>query len=50
MREKRLRNQLRIVLKDHLDAGPKRRSTVTKLIYDAHQVFPIWRSEIREKV
>jgi len=50
VREKRLRNQLRIVLKDHLDAGPKRRSTVTKLIYDAHQVFPIWRSEIREKM
>ena len=50
VREKRMRNTLRVILKDHLDAGPKRRSTVTKLIYDAHQVFPVWRSEIREKV
>ena len=50
VREKRLRNQLRLILKDHLDAGPKRRSTITKLVHDAHQIFPIWRNQIREKV
>ena len=50
VREKRLRNQLRLILKDHLDAGPQRRSTTTKLVHDAHQVFPIWRNQIREKV
>ena len=61
VREKRLRNQLRLVLKvqqrleleklcssvveteallhqDHLEAGPVRRSTVTKIVHDAHQV------------
>ena len=70
VREKRLRNQLRLVLKvnnffelldmqafknpfqnaesflivlsslnqDHLEAGPVRRSTVTKVVHDAHQV------------
>jgi len=48
VREKRLRNQLRLVLKDHLEAGPVRRSTVTKVVHDAHQVFPIWRTQIRE--
>merc|ERR550517_2301925 len=37
VREKRLRNQLRLVLKDYLEAGPVRRSTVTKLVHDAHQ-------------
>jgi len=50
VREKRLRNQLRLVLKDHLEAGPVRRSTVTKVVHDAHQVFPIWRTQIRETV
>ena len=50
VREKRLRNQLRLILKDHLDAGPQRRSTTTKLVHDAHQVFPVWRNQIREKV
>merc|ERR550517_1559007 len=48
VREKRLRNQLRLVLKDYLEAGPVRRSTVTKLVHDAHQVFPVWRTQIRE--
>jgi len=48
VREKRLRNQLRLVLKDYLEAGPVRRSTVTKVVHDAHQVFPIWRTQIRE--
>jgi len=48
VREKMLRNQLRLVLKDHLEAGPVRRSTVTKMVHDAHQVFPIWRTQIRE--
>jgi len=48
VREKRLRNQLRLVLKDHLDAGPKRRSTVTKIVHDAHQVYPVWRNQMRE--
>jgi len=37
-------------LKDHLDAGPQRRSTTTKLVHDAHQVFPVWRNQIREKM
>lgn len=50
VREKRLRNQLRLILKDHLDAGPQRRSTTTKLVHDAHQVFPVWRNQIREKM
>ena len=50
VREKRMRNQLRLLLKDHLDAGPKRRSTVTKVVHDAHQIFPVWRNQIREKV
>ena len=90
VREKMLRNQLRLVLKvifpwflifahltnfsqkwvviphqDHLEAGPVRRSTVTKMVHDAHQVskkvskfkstfsmkvFPIWRTQIRETV
>lgn len=50
VREKRMRNQLRLILKDYLEAGPKRRSTVTKLVHDAHQIFPIWRNQIREKV
>jgi len=50
VREKRLRNQLRLVLKDYLEAGPVRRSTVTKLVHDAHQVFPVWRTQIRETV
>jgi len=50
VREKRLRNQLRLILKDHLDAGPKRRSTITKLVHDAHQIFPIWRNQIRDKM
>ena len=50
VREKRMRNQLRLILKDHLDAGPKRRSTITKLVHDAHQTFPVWRNQIREKV
>ena len=45
-----MRNQLRLLLKDHLDAGPKRRSTVTKVVHDAHQIFPVWRNQIREKV
>ena len=50
---------------DHLEAGPVRRSTVTKMVHDAHQVskkvskfkstfsmkvFPIWRTQIRETV
>merc|ERR1712112_401343 len=48
VREKILRNQLRLVLKDHLEAGPVRRSTVTKVVHDAHQVFPVWRSQVRE--
>jgi len=48
MREKRLRNQLRLVLKDHLDAGPQRRSTVTKIVHDAHQVYPVWRGQIKD--
>jgi len=48
VREKRLRNQLRLVLKDHLEAGPKRRSTVTKIVHDAHQVYPVWRNQMRE--
>lgn len=48
VREKRLRNQLRLILKDHLEAGPMRRSTVTKIVHDAHQVFPVWRNQIRE--
>jgi len=48
VREKRLRNQLRLILKDHLEAGPVRRSTVTKIVHDAHQVFPVWRSQCRE--
>lgn len=48
VREKRLRNQLRLVLKDHLEAGPKRRSTVTKIVHDAHTVYPIWRNQMRE--
>ena len=50
VREKRLRNQLRLILKDCLDAGPKRRSTVTKIVHDAHQLFPIWRNQTREIV
>lgn len=50
VREKRLRNQLRLVLKDHLEAGPQRRSTVTKIVHDAHQLFPTWRNQIREKM
>jgi len=50
VREKRMRNQLRLLLKDHLDAGPKRRSTVTKVVHDAHQIFPVWRNQIREKM
>ena len=67
VREKRLRNQLRLILKvfhhvqeqcghhgallqDHLEAGPMRRSTVTKIVHDAHQVFPVWRNQIREVV
>ena len=45
-----MRNQLRLILKDHLEAGPKRRSTVTKVVHDAHQIFPLWRNQIREKV
>lgn len=48
MREKRLRNQLRLVLKDHLEAGPQRRSTVTKIVHDAHQLFPVWRGQIKD--
>jgi len=48
VREKRLRNQLRLVLKDHLDAGPKRRSTVTKIVHDAHQLYPVWRNQMRD--
>jgi len=48
VREKRLRNQLRLVLKDHLEAGPKRRSTVTKIVHDAHQIYPMWRNQMRE--
>lgn len=48
VREKRLRNQLRLVLKDHLEAGPKRRSTVTKIVHDAHQVYPVWRNQMRD--
>jgi len=48
VREKRLRNQLRLVLKDALDAGPRRRSTVTKIVHDAHQLYPIWRNQLRE--
>jgi len=48
VREKRLRNQLRLVLKDVLDAGPRRRSTVTKIVHDAHQLYPIWRNQLRE--
>jgi len=48
VREKRLRNQLRLVLKDHLEAGPKRRSTVTKIVHDAHQMYPIWRNQMRD--
>lgn len=48
VREKRLRNQLRLVLKDVLEAGPRRRSTVTKIVHDAHQLYPIWRNQIRE--
>lgn len=48
VREKRLRNQLRLVLKDHLEPGPQRRSTVTKIVHDAHQVFPLWRSQIKD--
>jgi len=48
VREKRLRNQLRLVLKDHLDPGPQRRSTVTKIVHDAHQTFPVWRSQLKE--
>jgi len=48
MREKRLRNQLRLVLKDHLDAGPQRRSTVTKIVHDAHQLYPVWRAQIKD--
>jgi len=48
VREKRLRNQLRLVLKDHLEAGPKRRSTVTKIVHDAHQVYPVWRNKMRD--
>ncbi|XP_023331057.1 uncharacterized protein LOC111703371 [Eurytemora carolleeae] len=48
VKEKRLRNQLRLVLKDHLEAGPERRSTITKIVHDAHQVFPLWRGQIRE--
>ena len=50
VREKRLRNQLRLVLKDHLEAGPKRRSTVTKIVHDAHQVYPVWRNQMTEIV
>jgi len=50
VREKRMRNQLRLILKDHLEAGPKRRSTVTKVVHDAHQIFPLWRNQIREKM
>jgi len=50
VREKRTRNQLRLILKDHLEAGPKRRSTVTKVVHDAHQIFPLWRNQIREKM
>ena len=74
VREKRLRNQLRLVLKvnkffelldmrpfknpfqnaesflivlsslnqDHLEAGPVRSSTVTKVVHDAHQVKIVW--------
>lgn len=48
MREKRLRNQLRLILKDHLDAGPQRRSTVTKIVHDAHQLYPVWRAQIKD--
>lgn len=48
VREKRLRNQLRLVLKDHVEAGPMRRSTVTKIVHDTHQIFPVWRNQIRE--
>ncbi|XP_023347643.1 uncharacterized protein LOC111716418 [Eurytemora carolleeae] len=48
MREKRLRNQLRLILKDYLDAGPQRRSTVTKIVHDAHQLFPVWRGQIKD--
>jgi len=48
MKEKRLRNQLRLILKDHLEAGPQRRSTVTKIVHDAHQNFPVWRGQIKD--
>jgi len=48
VREKRLRNTLRLILKDHLEPGPLRRSTVTKIVHDAHQTFPQWRSQIKE--
>jgi len=48
VKEKRLRNQLRLILKDHLEAGPQRRSTATKIVHDAHQLFPLWRGQIRE--
>lgn len=48
MKEKRLRNQLRLVLKDSLEAGPQRRSTITKIVHDAHQLFPVWRAQIKE--
>lgn len=48
LREKRLRNQLRLLLKEHLQAGPVRRSTVTKLVHDAHQQFGVWRRDVRE--
>jgi len=48
VREKRLRNTLRLILKDHLEPGPLRRSTVTKIVHDAHQTFPLWRSQIKE--
>ena len=37
-------------MQDHLEAGPMRRSTVTKIVHDAHQVFPVWRNQIREVV
>merc|ERR1719354_535706 len=47
VREKRMRNQIRLILKDHLEAGPERRSTSSKIVYDAYNMFHNFRNQIR---
>jgi len=50
VREKRLRGLIRNILKEHLQAGPLRRSTVTKIVFEAQQMFQEWRNKIKEKM